>query len=318
MIKPLIKPQSLVDGFTQSELSTFGSCAQKWQWRYNLLLEKAGTYSIALMVGTAFHDAMEQFYATKGARVSVATLQFAEDVIPTAADLQVLDYWNHVLPEIVNAYCIYYKDDHDKWKVEQIEEEVDIVWEGFRLRGKIDLRFKESVGRFILDHKTTSRLTREAVAGWDFRFQFMFYLWLKKKQSPKEKLDGYYINAVKKPELRVKKTESVPEFAQRCFEDMIQEPEKYFYRERYLVTKDVLDHFEKAVVRPRLILLAAIADPSTPRPLAESILFNKNTDECQHYTGAPCPFIDLCRHGYEKMGFLYRTREQKHIELELE
>ena len=316
----LIRPSIIADGFTQSELSTFGACAQKWNWRYNQLLDKAGTYSMALMVGTAFHDAMEQFYATKGARVNVATLQFEDHVIPSAEDLQELEYWNHVLPMMVKAYAIYYKDDFDIMEVLQIEEEVDVVWNDFRLRGKIDLRFNEPNGLFILDHKTTARLTRETVAGWDFRFQFMFYLWLKTIQKPeiKKELKGYWINAVKKPELRVKKNETIPQFALRVFEDMVQEPEKYFYRERFFVTKDLLEHFENQVVLPRINLIKAIADSKTPRWLAEGILFNKNTDECQHYTGAPCPYIDLCRHGQDKMGFLYRQRDKKHMELELE
>lgn len=316
-LEPLIRPNIFSDGFTQSELSTFGSCAQKWNWRYNQLLDKAGSFSIALMVGSAFHDAMEQFYLTKGERVNVATLQFEEHVIPSAADLVLLDYWNRVLPQMVNAYSIYYKNDHEQWNVEEIEEEVSVEFQGFRLRGKIDLRFAELKGnRYILDHKTSARLTRETVAGWDFRFQFMFYLWLKLKQNPKEKLTGYYINAVKKPELRIKKNESVPEFAQRCFEDMVQEPEKYFYRERFPIPADTMAHFEKSVVIPRLTIIRAIGDPKTPRQLAEGMLYNKNTDECQHYTGAPCPFIDLCRHGQQKMGFLYTRRDQKHMELE--
>ena len=314
----LIKPLILSEGFTQSELSTMGACYQKWHWRYNMLLEKAGMYFMSLMVGSDFHDAMEQFYSTKGKRVAVATLQFDEDVVPSLVDLQVLDYWNHVLPMMVKAYAIYYESDHEKWEIEQIEEEVSIEFEGFRLRGKIDLRFRESSGRYILDHKTAARLNRDVVAGWDFRFQFMFYLWLKVKQDPKNKLDGYYINAVKKPELRVKKTESIQEFAQRCFEDMVQEPEKYFYRDRYPIADDVLAHFEKAVVRPRLALIRALNDQNIPLELRKSILYNKNTDECQHYTGAPCPFLDLCRFGYQKMGFLYRRRDQKHLELELE
>ena len=313
----LIHPRIFSDGFTQSELSTFGACAQKWHWRYNEMIDKAGSYSMALMVGTAFHDSMEQFYKTLGKRVNVATLQFEEHVVPSADDYQDLTYWNAVLPMIVRAYTIYYKDDFQLFTVEQIEEEVDVKWEGFRLRGKIDLRFEELNGLFIMDHKTSGRLTKETVAGWDFRFQFMFYLWLKTIQDPaiKKRLKGYWINAVKKPELRVKKNESIPQFAQRCFEDMVAEPEKYFYRERFYVTKDLLEHFEKHVVTPRLNLLRAISDPKTPVWLAEGILFNKNTDECQHYMGAPCPYIDLCRHGEDKMGFLYRKRDQKHMEL---
>lgn len=313
----LIRPITISEGFTQSELTTFGDCAQKWHWRYNRMIEKAGSFSFALMFGTAFHQSMEEYYSTKGKRVSVATLQFDKGVIASADDLLKLEYWQHVLSAMVKAYCIYYKGDFDLGEIEQIEEELDVEYRGFRLRGKVDLRMMiKGDGRYIYDHKTTSRLTKEVVAGWDFRFQFMFYLWLKSIQDSKMKLKGYFINAVKKPELKVKKDESIPAFGQRVFEDMVMNPDKYYYREAYPITKDALQHFQTMVVDPRLTLLKAAGDLNTPRDLAEAILFNKNTNECQHYTGAPCPYLELCRHGEEKMGFLYTKKERKHMELE--
>lgn len=318
-LEPLIRPITIAEGFTQSELTTFGSCAQKWHWRYNKMWEKQGAFSFALMVGSAFHESMEQFYATKGKRVAVATLQFEEGSIFSADDILKLDYWQHVLSAMVRSYCIYYKDDFKHWEIEEIEEEVKIEYRGLILRGKIDLRFKTLNGLWITDHKTSGRLSKETVAGWDFRFQFMFYLWLKSKQNSKIKLKGYQVNAVKKTELRVKKTEALPEFGQRVFEDMVQEPEKYFYREEFPVTKDALQHFETHVVDPRISLIKhAMTQTDDPivRQLQEAIIFNKNTDECQHYTGAPCPYLDLCRHGEDKMGFLYETKARKHMELE--
>lgn len=320
-MRTLIRPITISEGFTQSELTTFGDCAQKWHWRYNRMIEKVGIFSFALMVGSAFHDSMEQFYATKGKRVSVATLQFLSTDIPSADDYLKLEYWQQVLNAMVKAYCIYYKGDSDVWKVEEIEEEITVEYRGFTLRGKIDLRFSEGKELWIADHKSSGRLSKETIAGWDFRFQFMFYLWLKSIQNPKIKLKGYYINAVKKTELRVKKNESLPEFGQRVFEDMIHEPEKYFYRDKQYISKDALQHFQTHVVDPQLTLLKFAGRPTedadvATQALQEAILFNKNTNECQHYTGAPCPYIDLCRHGEEKMGFLYTQKARKHMELE--
>lgn len=317
-VAPLIRPVTISDGFTQSELSTFGDCAQKWNWRYNHRLEAAGSFSFPLMVGSGLHDFMEQWYATKGKRANVATLQLPEGAIASSDDLLKLQYWNHVLPSMLKAYAIYYKDDHIKWEILQIEEEVSVEYRGLRLRGKIDLRHRESSGEYIDDHKSTSTLSKEVVAGWDFRFQFMFYLWLKWVQNPKNKINGYYINAVKKPELRVKKAESIPEFGQRVFEDMVAEPDKYFYREPFPITRGALQHFQDKVVDPRLTILKAAADVTTIRELAEAIITNKNTSECQKYTGAPCPFMHLCRHGFDENSHLYEVREQKHMELESE
>lgn len=315
-ISPLIRPTTIADGFTQSELSMFGDCAQKWNWRYNNLLEAMGYFSFPLMVGSALHDFMEQWYATKGKRANVATLQFEEGVIATAEDLLKLEYWNHVLPAMMRAYAIYYKDDHTKWDIIQIEEEVSVDYRGFRLRGKIDLHHREADGEYIDDHKSTSTLSKDVVAGWDFRFQFMFYLWLKWVQNPKNKIKGYYINAIKKPELRVKKLETIPAFAQRVFDDMVQEPDKYFYRDKFPITRGALQHFQDKVVDPRLTVIAYAADPLSQRELAEAIITNKNTNECQKFTGAPCPYIHLCRHGFSNMRHLYELKDRKHMELE--
>lgn len=315
-LAPLIRPLTLADGFTQSELTTFGECHQKWNWRYNHMLEASGSFSFPLMVGSGGHDYWEQFYATKGKRAHVATLQFEEGIIYSTDDLLKLEYWNHVLPAMMKAYAIYYKDDFTKWEILQIEEEVSVEYRGFRLRGKIDLRHRERDGEYISDHKTTSTLSKETVAGWDFRFQFMFYLWLKSIQNPKNKLRGYYVNAVKKPELRVKKTESVPEFAQRVFQDMVAEPDKYFFREKFPITRGALQHFQDKVVDPRLTLIEAAINPNTPRQLAEAIITDKNTSECQKYTGAPCPYLHLCRFGYDENAHLYTKKPRKHLELE--
>lgn len=311
---PLLNKGTVADGFTQSEFSDM-SCMQRWNYRYNQLLQKPGIIPFALRVGTVWHDVMEQFYATQGTRFKVATLQPEEGDIPTVIDLTIFEYWNHVLPAMMEAYAIYYKGDFVKWKIEKIEQELDIVYRGIRLRGKIDLMGTDANGNWPWDHKTTARLNMDVVAGWDFRFQFMFYLWLLSKVEPM-KMKGFVVNAVKKPELRVKKTESLPEFARRVREDMIIEPDKYFFRHPYIITKGQMENFEKNVVDPKLDILQFIIN-NQENPLAWSLLHNKNTDECQKWGGAPCAFIELCQHG-ESHKFLYRTKEQKHLELEEE
>lgn len=312
VLAPLIHRNTISEGFTQSEISDM-SCMQRWNNRYNQRLQKPGIIRFPFVVGSAWHGGMEQFYATKGARVHIATLQPAEGDIPSLADLEEFKYWNAVLPMMMEAYAIYYKQDHIKWKIHSIEREMDVTYRGLRLRGKIDLTINDGSGDWIVDHKTTSRLMKDIIAGWDFRFQFMFYIWMLSKVDPM-KIKGYYVNAVKKPELRVKKTESLEEFAVRVRQDMIIEPDKYFYREPYLISKGNLDHFEQVVVNPKITRLLFVID-NPDHPLSRAIIEDKNTDECQKYGGAPCEFIDLCRYG-NMMKALFREKERKHLELE--
>jgi hypothetical protein len=99
---------------------------------------------------------------------------------------------------------------------------------------------------------------------------------------------------------------------------MVQEPDKYFYRDAFPVSPETLQHFQTTVIDHKLKKLEAVLDPKTPIDLAKAIIQDKNTDECQHYNGPPCPYLDLCRHGFQKMKFLYRKKENKHEELEIE
>lgn len=312
-ITPLIFPQTISEGFTQSEFSTM-SCMQKWNYSYNQLLVKPGVDKMYFMVGSAMHDFLEQFYSTKGERANVATLQFREHDIPSMKDLEKIDYWNKVLPAMMEAYAIHYKDDPIRWTIISTERELDVMYRGYRLRGKIDLTgYLKKNQNWIWDHKSAFRLDLSLVAGWDFRFQFMFYIWLESLNNPEFPLKGYVVNAVKKPELRVKKTESLESFAARVREDMIIDPDKYFYRSEYPITKGALAHFQKEVVDPKIDIIDFIVH-NPGHPVAKAMMINKNTDECQKWGGGPCPYIELCRHG-ESMKTLYVEKEVKHLEL---
>lgn len=312
----VIYRHTVSEGFTQSEFSEM-SCFQRWNWRYNQLLIKTGTIQWPFAIGTVFHEAMEQFYATKGMRVHVATLQFQDDEIPSLGDIEEQKYWNAVIPAMVEAYTIHYKTDPIKWAIHSIEKEMDVVYRGFRLRGKIDLQIGDtSHENWIVDHKTASRLNKDVVAGWDFRFQFMFYIWLMwKANEVKYHFSGYMVNLVKKPELRVKQSENLLGFAARVKEDMIINPDKYFFREKYPINISSLQHFETNVLDPKLTKLRYIID-NPDSDIAKALMKEKNTDECQKWGGAPCAYIDLCRFGFDKMGFLYDRKPRKHEELD--
>jgi hypothetical protein len=305
---------TVTEGFTQSEFSEM-SCMQRWNFRYNHLLVKPGEIQFPFSVGSIFHDAMEQFYVTKGMRVKVATLQFKEYEVPSAVDIQKREYWNHVLPAMVDAYMIEYKADPVLWEILHVEKELDVMYRGFRLRGKVDLKIRQKNGIWIVDHKTMGRLNKDVVAGWDFRFQFMFYLWLMTLSGDPDKLMGYIVNGVKKTELRVKQGESIQSFAIRVKEDMIQNPDKYYFREEYPIGKGALANFQKHVVDPKLDKLQFMIDNPT-HPLTQALLQDKNTSECQKWGGAPCQYIEMCRHGREKMIHLYTEKPAKHEELE--
>ncbi len=311
-----LAPETANDGWTQSEITTMDDCGQMWYWRYDQRLRKKGEFSWALVVGSCVHATLEQMYATKGARWSIPALIYPEGTILTPTQMEKETYWVMVIQAMMTAYAQHYQSDFERFVVDEIEEKVEVRFMGFIFRGMIDLRYRPQAndGLWIMDHKTTSRLNLQVTGSWDFRFQFMFYLWLKWKANPDGAPRGYVTNGIKKPELRQGKKETVEEFAERVRVDMVHEPQKYFYREKMPMATDAMMNFETNVLAPKIYRLQMLQGKDGPVPAA-TVAHNMNTNHCQAY-GRPCEYIDLCRFGRDKMGFLYEQRGAKHEELE--
>lgn len=310
-------PANLDEGFTQSEISTLSNCGMLWNLRYNLGLRQTGVFSWALVVGDAVHDAVEQLLATRGETFTLKPFRYPTDVILSPAQLDKEQYWIGIANVMVEAYREYWKGDFDYFyePATDIEMELDTVYEGLRLRGKLDWKMRPGVheGFFIVDHKTCKRLDKSMAEEWDFRFQFMFYPWAAERMG--HKIHGFMPNAIKKPELKVKIGESLEAHFARVRVDMLTEPEKYFYRERQVITKEAMSHFENVVLKPKIARLQLLANPDPSLQNAQiAIAHDMNTDHCQRY-GAPCDYISLCRHGWEKFGWMYSQRQSKHEEL---
>lgn len=314
--------KSSEEGWTQSEITTMDDCSMMWFWRYGRQLRRIGGLSWATIYGSAFHETMEEVYATKGQRWTPAPLKIPPYVKLSAQQLQDKEYWERVLQIQTERYVDYYKDDFRLFNIEKTEEDVDIMYPFngtmIRLRGKIDLTFStdHEGKRWLLDHKTTSSLDLKTVAGWDFRFQFMFYLWLAMAANPDRKFAGYYINAIKKPTIYQKKTESAEAFYARLNCNMAMEPENYYYRDRLLLTSRSISYFEDFVLRPKLNRIFLLTNPETPDIVKETLAMNPNTNRCQQY--GVCEFLPLCQHGFQLEGFNYEQRAAKHEELQAE
>lgn len=321
MLSKSLLPKTVEEGFTQSEITTADECGMKWNLKYNHLLQKPDSYSFPLMVGHVLHDAWEQIYKTGFERYNIAPLQYPEGAIPSLADTGKYEYWTEVIPAMLKAYVHYWKGQGDLENLEiiSLEEEISIEFLGFILRGKIDMtiRSRKIKSKFplILDHKSSAKLDRKTVVGFDFRFQFLFYLWLKWKKYPKTKFYGYAVNMMKKPEIRPTQKENLQTFAHRVFTDMLARPEMYFYREYYNISLATLQRFELTVVVPKIERFRLGLEQPDLFPL----LFEEmNTNHCDRIGYGLCEFIDICRFGFDQMGHLYRTQDHKHPELDNE
>lgn len=300
-------------GFTQSEISAWDDCAEKWYLGYNHLLRKRGSWADYFIFGDGVHVTLKRYY-TDGSQ-EIATLQFPDDVIVTGELEFKLRYMQAMLNVLMERYFVYYKDDLSVLEINLVEEVVEFEWEGIKFKARIDLlaTILGQSGYFLSDHKSSSREESYSFAGYSFRFQFMFYFWIVQKAYD-IKIAKFLVNHIKKPALKQGKNESLESFTVRVRQDMIQTPEKYFQRTWLPMIQNSMEHFEERVLKPKVERLKLLTQPATSASIVEVIARNQNSGACTQY-GQCCPFMSICQDGFKKAGFQYVERKDKHEEL---
>ncbi len=315
----VIDESTFDQGFSQSEITTWDECPEKWYRGYNQRLHLPGI-SWPLLYGTAVHKNLELHYQGElrercGDGDGFAMLQIPDGIFPTAEQDADLRYWNLILQAQMERYFVHWAAADEALDVipEGTEQIMETEFMGVKLRGKIDMMFRPKKGAIVLrDHKTSSRYSPDLMDSWYYKFQFMFYVWLARRVTGM-KINEFEVNLIVKPQLRLKKDESVESFAARCKADMIQEPDKYFKRIPLPLMKGCLEEFETNVLIPKILRIKALTDV-TQSAILPLLVRNRNTNNCSRI-GMTCPFIPLCVHG-EKEKFRYQTRQYKHEELD--
>ena len=319
--------RSLDEGLTQSEIMTRMNCPRKWFYRYVWQKKKQGSFSWPLLFGDAVHKMLEAYYRGRDVNAEVPEFRFEEDVILRPDQTEEHMYWRALAHVLVEAHNRYWFKFDNQMEILANEEEIHYNYEGFNLKGKIDMCIRPSTkdGVFPLDHKTTYQFDSHIFDGWSFRFQFLFYAWLwwkVKKRYPA----GIYVNAIRKPAERrsVKKQETVEEFIKRIEQNIVLEPEKYFKRERLPFGPGTLERFEEYTLNP-IINQFGMVDGITKCTEADfrdedlartvdSLLLAINTDHCHQYNRS-CEFLDLCANNLQDHAAEYIDMKQKHPEL---
>lgn len=298
------------DGFTQSEFGTWADCAEKWYLGYNQRLSVRGGFEWHFVYGDAVHDTLAHFYRNGDERI--AALQFPIETILTSQQEYERDMWQGILNAQMKRYFEYYQDHLEVFSPWSVEETLEVVFEGITFKGKLDLGYTidGQKGNIIDDHKTYGIDDYE---GWNYRFQFMFYIWLTQK-AKKIKIDKFVVNGIRKPQLRQGKEESLKSFTIRVEQAMIQEPTKYFTRHPLHMIKNSMEHFEQRVLRPKIEKIKLLTQASTPANIVEVLVRDQNTHTCVRY-GAKCQFLPICKHGSLRDGHAYVRRQEKHVEL---
>ncbi len=299
----MIYKQTFQDGFTQSEFTIQDECMFKWNKKYNERLDIEGYYRMPLIFGTAWHKFQETLFKTK--KIKIPVLEFPDNAVIVEGDEDKLKHSQAMLGGMAMAYAKFYKDEVKLWDSPLVEKEIsiDYKYKGniINLKGKIDRGIE---GETLYDSKSTSMLRTDILAKWDFKFQFMFYLWLSIEAG--YSFHEFVIDAVKKPQIRPHQQEPLIAYERRVESDMLCKPKEYFYRNTLNVTSELMENFEKNILFPKLdrLLLMEKSPNST-------LWLNKNTEACHHFNET-CPYFPICSEGGADTNYI--TRKLKHTE----
>jgi len=288
---------------------------QKAEWRGQGW--KPLTIKLPLLYGSLSHKCLEYFFAPmregkirkkppskKQVKVALWILEemwHRENPRATAQTLQDAELTMALLEAVIPAYFQYWWDDFTDRIWHQVEDEFRIPYElpdgkMTYIHGYRDAVFslkKRKDEHWLQETKNKGRWNDEALFDILPRdFQLWVYLWSYWKETgiiPK----GTEYNLLRRPQLRQKKTESLPQFAQRCAEDVKARPEFYFVRIEVPVTKKELMEFEEKVLKARITTFYDWWRGATPHYLNDSACENKYgmCDYNQLCAGNKAPYV---------------------------
>lgn len=293
---------------TQSALSTFLACPQKYVLRYLMFLQKQGI-NPALITGSAVHKGLEVLIdplspIPRDQRIIPAG--FAVDkVFDSALDktdllpiggTDTLDVGRAQAHAILEAWDILYTQDLEKWTIVEKEMRVRIDPSASiqspledRMAGMIDGVMLDEEGIvWILEHKTRSSFRDFSITGLNLNMQCLWYMILCKhvlKKRGKGALHprGFMYDGMMKPQHRLN-AYGWKDLKERMKNAMLEDPAKYFVVQPVPMPDIVVDA-ALASFR-RLIKQIDGLNPST---------VYKNFNACGDYGG--CPYNVLCQNG---------------------
>lgn len=145
---------------------------------------------------------------------------------------------------VVTEYIRFYKKDFEKWDIIGAEDIFDFKWNGYRLRGKKDLRYRINGEKWIMETKTMARIDEaELVDRISFDFQSHFYTFAEEEDDPsKEQVHGVVYNVVRNPGHKIGKNETLFTYCNRLRREIRKNPKHFFMRWSIPFTK--LDKLE--------------------------------------------------------------------------
>jgi hypothetical protein len=270
------------DGITQSMMGEVMLCPARLSFITNLWSPK-GIYKNTAF-GTLFHSLIDEMVKAKW-KLSKEKL----DILITnhsfhkTIDCEYAEYMRAVASVLAPLYIQFYKDDAKLCKEETPEMEFDLIFEGFRLKGKVDSIYKVGKNVYVFrETKTKSRIEDDSIElqlhdDW----QTMFYA---NALHAIGKSPAYMIyDIIRFPQ---RKAGDLHAFCIDLKKDILKRPEYFFQRIQVDITEEQILLFRKELLL-KLRYVEDIADGKFP--------IWKN--QCACFGTFKCGFAEACKKG---------------------
>ncbi len=286
---------------SHSKASTARQCWKKYDFKYNYGLKPKHIHP-KLHLGKIYHNALHLRNTGADNDEVVEYIDTTYNDIINESELT--DKEDLILGQyIVKGMFLSYPYNTSEWEEFVPEEELEVpLCPGVDFRGRVDGRVKWNGHWWVWEYKTTGMHERMFRERSDSSGQATGYVYAARKAFG-EDFAGVYYDAVKRPLLRKRKTETVHDFGQRVLADYLDRPEFYHmrhpvYRSKEEVARWVKDTCDLA----RDIRIREIQDE-----------WYRNTDSCYRFN-SECLFKKICNEDEldkDMVEMFFTTKEEK-------
>jgi len=245
-------------GITQSLLMSFMKCRREFLLKVNCwsLTAKRTTFAN----GSITHDILDKVYSYYMKNKKIPSTKIVKDWC-NSYDKDHPDWLPEDKQDLAPLYKIiafticteyirfYRKKDFIPNRITGAEVEFCVVWKGFKLRGKRDLRFQMQPGvNWQMETKTMARIEPDAIREMlTFNFQNLFYVHCEEVEFG-EPVHGVLYNVIRNPGTKLHAGESIIQYANRLRREIRKNQSYYFLRFQQPYTDEDKKQFRKELL----------------------------------------------------------------------
>ena len=292
-----------------SRVSTFLDCKKKYYWKYVVGIE-LNRFNQNFIIGNSVHHGVYKLY--EGAKNPVLSTkkyfnkernQLRKDLLVNAKDEQILNEKEPVVLGMIEGYGRVYKKQLKKIKHISNEHHIEYeIEDGIVVTMFFDNILKVGKKLFVHELKTARTLTPDYVNNIknDLQSNMYFYLGNRSQGKKKKWLSGIVYDVIKKPSIRMKKTEDKKQFLARLgrYYSGPEAANELFYQ----------DYIEKPMVKESRILETVLGVADDLLKCIKDSTFYPN--DCFCYVRSRCDYYDICHYG-ENAETLSRYKKRK-------